>query len=106
MSYKSALAALAIFMACGPALAQNVSGAPPQNVSGPPPSTQQGPPPQETTTQDRDACASDVKKLCGELVDPRPGDNRVLSCLLKHEKELTEACKKNVASHRAVLPKQ
>jgi hypothetical protein len=93
-------------MAYGPALAQTPSGAPPSAPSGQTPSFQPGPPPQDTTAQDRGACAADVRKLCGELIDPRPGDNRVLTCLIKHEKELTEACKKNVASHRAVLPKQ
>jgi hypothetical protein len=94
MSYKNALAALAIFMSCGPALAQNDES---------PSATQVGPPPQTQTAQDREACGPDVSRLCNEVVNPRPGDSRVLACLIKHEKELTEACKKNIESHRAVL---
>jgi hypothetical protein len=98
MSYKSALAALAIFMACGPALAQ--SDVPPPSASQP------GPPPRQTTALDRDACGADVRKFCNEVVNPRPGDNRVLTCLIKHEKELSEACKKNVESHRTEVKQQ
>ena len=98
MSYKIALAALAICMVCGPALAQTEQT----------PSGGQGaaPPPVDLTSKDREACDSDVKKLCNEVVNPRPGDNRVLTCLIKHEKELTEACRKNVDLHRKVLNQQ
>jgi len=98
MSYRTALAALAIFMACGPASAQS--------TKGPSSEKQPGLPVQTQTAQDRDACAADVGKLCGDIVNPRPGDNKVLTCLIKHEKELTEACRKNVELHRKVLNQQ
>jgi len=98
MSYRTALAAFAIFVACGPALAQSDKGPSSEKPPGLPVQTQ--------TAQDRDACAADVAKLCSEIVNPRPGDNRVLTCLIKHEKKLAEACRKNVDLHRKVLNQQ
>ena len=53
--------------------------------------------------RERGACRNDVKRVCREVVNPRPGDNRVMSCLIKHENELTEACKRNVEHLRAEL---
>jgi cysteine rich repeat protein len=55
--------------------------------------------PMDKLAQDR-VCEGDVKSLCAEVSDPRPGDDRVLSCLERHQAQLTEACKKNVESHQ------
>jgi hypothetical protein len=95
MSYKGLLAAIAIIMTCGPALAQN---------DQPPSSARPGPAAQGT--RDGSACRNDVRRLCAELSNPRPRDKRVFSCLLRHERDLTEACKRNVERHRAALQRR
>jgi hypothetical protein len=92
MSYKILLAAVAIFMACGPALAQND-----QTPSSARPAQ---------ATQNRGACRDDVRRLCTDVSNPRPRDKRVFACLLKHEKELTAACKESVERHRAALQRR
>ena len=81
---KNLLIAFPVFTVCGPSFA--------------------GPPPEDTPSmaqiaQDR-VCEGDVRSLCSEVRDPRPGDDRVLACLEKHETQLTEACRKNVESHQ------
>jgi hypothetical protein len=90
MSYKILLAAAAILVVCGPALAQN---------DQPPSSARPARPAQAT----RGACRDDVRRLCTEVSNPGPRDKRVFACLLKHEKELTAACKQSVERHRAAL---
>lgn len=65
MTYRAALAALAILVACGAAFAQSDKRLSSEKQAGAPARTQ--------TTQDLDACAADVAKLCSEVVNPRPG---------------------------------
>jgi hypothetical protein len=44
--------------------------------------------------QVRDACADDIAKFCKGL---QPGGGRIAKCLKDHEKELSPACKEEVA---------
>ncbi len=95
MRYKSLLTAVAIFMAWGPAVAQN----------------DQAPSSAESTRAshaagERGACRNDVSRLCGELAKSKRRDGRAFACLLKHEKELTEACRKNIERHRAAFERR
>ena len=95
MRYKSLLAAVAIFMAYGPALAENVQS--PSSAEPARPAQAAG---------ERGACRSDVNRLCGEMAKSGRRDGRAFACLLKHEKELTEACRKNVERHRAAFERR
>jgi hypothetical protein len=40
------------------------------------------------------ACKADVKKFCGDL---QPGGGAIRDCMKKHESELSQACKDNIA---------
>jgi len=95
MRYKSLLAAVAIFMACHPSFAQNDQA----------PSTAE-PARSAHAAGERGACRSDVNRLCSEVAKSRRRDGRAFACLLKHEKELTEACKENVERHRAAFERR
>jgi hypothetical protein len=52
-------------------------------------------------------CRPDVQKLCSGV---QPGGGRIVSCLKKHESELSPQCQKMMAQHEqgaaATLPKQ
>ncbi len=80
MRYKALLTAVAVCTAFGSSFA-----APVDMVS----TAQMG--------QDR-VCEADVLKVCSEIYMPRPGDDRVLLCLEKHVAQLTDNCKRNVAT--------
>ncbi len=86
MGYKTLLSAIALCAACGPSFAV------PPNMEMPS---------MAQINQDR-ACEVDVHKVCSEIYMPRPGDDRVLLCLEKHFVQLTDACKRNVESHRKI----
>ena len=83
MNYKNLLLIVAICTGCGPALAQP-GGGPPDIPS------------QDRIAQDRQACEADVKRLCSNGSMPRPGDPKVMDCMLAHKAELSEACRKNI----------
>lgn len=40
------------------------------------------------------ACRNDAKKFCGDV---KPGGGRVRDCLKRHEADLSQACKDNIA---------
>lgn len=42
-------------------------------------------------------CAEDAAKLCKGV---KPGEGRVAKCMKEHEKELSPACKKNIAEFK------
>jgi Cysteine rich repeat len=46
----------------------------------------------------RGACASDYEKFC---VGTPPGSGRVVACLTKKQNQLSDACKKVLASRKA-----
>lgn len=88
MSFRVVFAFAALFATLVPAAAAEPSATPEAN---------------SVRAGVREACAADVKALCGDV---QPGGGKILRCLKEHKAQVSSGCKEAAAAMRAARKNQ